>query len=320
MRIRRASEADEPVLRELWEEFEAEVPALPGDEESWEEAWIDVSRHLADGVALLAEDEEGPVGYLWVSAPAKGRAHVTDAYVRPRARRHGLAKEMLKEAVAELRGRGVDWVSLDVLTSNSAAIATWRALGFEEIEKVMLAGLAGLEAKLAEERPTISFGRVFVQTDDETAIDRAVQTFLPRLGRSERTSVSGPVDGWIAIDDELCSSDPKLLRRLAQEMSYRTGGVVLSLGIEEGRVVRYVLFDRGSIADEYASVPEYWGSLPPGDVVALSANPTVAHRLTGADPERLRSAARTAESPEELPPPEELYALLAEVLGVGSEL
>ena len=65
-------------------------------------------------------------------------------------------------------------------------------------------------------------------------------------------------------------------------------------------------------------MPEYFGELPPGDVVALAANPTVAHRLTGADPGQLRAVARTASSPDELPPPDELYAQLAGVLGVGS--
>jgi len=92
---------------------------------------------------------------------------------------------------------------------------------------------------------------------------------------------------------------------------------VLTLGIEEGVVVRYVLWDRGGIADEYASVPEHYGPLPPGDVIALAANPTVAQRLTGADPARVRAVARTAATPGELPPPDELLAQLAEVLGVG---
>ena len=62
--------------------------------------------------------------------------------------------------------------------------------------------------------------------------------------------------------------------------------IVLTLGIEEAAVVRYILWDRGGIADEYASVPEHFGPLPPGDVIALGANPTVAQRLTGADPGR----------------------------------
>ena len=60
------------------------------------------------------------------------------------------------------------------------------------------------------------------------------------------------------------------------------GGVVLAIGVEDGAVVRYALFDRGGDVDEYASVPEYFEPLPPGDVVALGANPTVLARLTGA--------------------------------------
>jgi hypothetical protein len=162
-------------------------------------------------------------------------------------------------------------------------------------------------------------GRVHVQTDDETLVEHAVAQFVPRLGRSARTEVSAPRNGWIEVDDELCGRDPKSLRRLGQELSYRTGGVVLTLGVEEGELVRYVLFERGSVADEYASLPEYYGELPPGDVIALGANPTVAHRLTGADPEQVRSIAKTARSVEDLPAPHDLYAQLADVLGVGSE-
>jgi len=69
--------------------------------------------------------------------------------------------------------------------------------------------------------------------------------------------------------------------------------------------------------DEYASVPEYHGPLPPGDVVALGANPTVLARLTGADPTRVREVVRTAASPAELPPALELVEAVASVLGVA---
>ena len=93
---------------------------------------------------------------------------------------------------------------------------------------------------------------------------------------------------------------------------------MLTLGIEEGAVVRYVLWDRGGIADEYVSVPEYYGPLPPGDVVALAANPTrraaADRRRPGARPGRrahgdgARASCRRATSS---------LAQIAEVLGVG---
>jgi hypothetical protein len=140
---------------------------------------------------------------------------------------------------------------------------------------------------------------------------------VPRLpGGSKGSVVVGERNGWTAVHDELCDREPAMLRRLALELSDRMGAVVLALGIEHGRVVRYVLFERGSIVDEYASVPEYHGPLPPGDVIALGANPTVLARLTGADPVRVRAVARTASVGAELPAAGELLAELADVLGV----
>jgi hypothetical protein len=56
--------------------------------------------------------------------------------------------------------------------------------------------------------------------------------------------------------------------------------------------------------------------MPPGDVIALSANPTVVARLTGADRARVRAVARTAATPEELPPAPELLQQLAAVMGL----
>jgi hypothetical protein len=80
--------------------------------------------------------------------------------------------------------------------------------------------------------------------------------------------------------------------------------------------VHYTLLDRGGVVDEYVSVPAYHGPLPPGDVIALGANPTVVSRLTGADPARVREVARTAASTAELPPALELLADIAGVLGI----
>ena len=77
-----------------------------------------------------------------------------------------------------------------------------------------------------------------------------------------------------------------------------------------------ILFERGRIVDEYLSVPEFYGPLPPGDVVGLAANPTVVARLTGADPEAVRRVAHTAPSPADLPPAPQLLGQLAEVMGV----
>ncbi len=318
MTIRRATKADLGAIRVLWQAMEDEIGGPEWVRETWEEELVDVERRLHDAAIFIAEDDGEPVGYLGLDFRDRRIAEVQSLYVDPKARRRGVAAALIAEAAAAARAHGYSHIHLDVQTTNHGAIAVYERLGFVEYQKCLSVSLDALDQRLGATPSGESMGRVFVQTDDETSIEKAVAQFVPRLGRSAHTEVSPPRNGWIEIDDELCGRDPKALRRLGQELSYRTGGVVLTLGIEDGAVVRYVLLDRGSIADEYASVPEYYGPLPPGDVIALGANPTVVHRLTGADPERVRAVARTARSAEELPAPNDLYAQLAELLGVGS--
>jgi ribosomal protein S18 acetylase RimI-like enzyme len=319
MSIRRATEHDLDAIRQQWEAMEEEIGGPPWVRETWEQELVDVKRRLEDSAVFLAEEDGKAVGLLGLDFGRPGIAHVQSVYVVPEARRRGVAAALMVEAARMAREHGYDHVELDVLTSNHGALAVYERLGFVEYQRRLVAPLDELDARLGKQPAGESYGRVYVQTDDETMVQKAVAQFVPRLGRSEHTTVSPPKNGWIAIEDELCNRDPKALRRLGQELSYRTGGVVLTLGVEDGALVRYVLLDRGSIADEYASVPEYHGLLPPGDVIALGANPTVVHRLTGADPERVRAIARTAKSPEDLPSVKELYAQLADLLGVGSE-
>ena len=142
--------------------------------------------------------------------------------------------------------------------------------------------------------------------------------YVPRLpGRSAGSIVTQPRGGYVTVYDDVCDRDPAMLRRLAKEISSRTGLVVIAVGVEEEAVVRMILFDRGGIVDEYASVPEYHGPLPPGEVVALHANPVVVERYTGASQAAIRAATPVAGVPSELPPARELLAGLAGALGLS---
>jgi len=105
-----------------------------------------------------------------------------------------------------------------------------------------------------------------------------------------------------------------------KELSERMGAVVIAIGVENEQVVRFVLHEAGRIVDEYLSVPEHYGALPPGDVIALAANPRVVARLTGADPAAVRAVARTAASAGELPQAQELLESIAAAIGLeGAE-
>jgi hypothetical protein len=103
--------------------------------------------------------------------------------------------------------------------------------------------------------------------------------------------------------------------RFARELSERLGAVTVALALE-GAVVRFRLYERGRMVDEYLSVPTYYGELAKGDELALAANPTLVARLTGAEREDVRRVARTAVSPAALPPAPELYDSIARLMGL----
>ena len=312
--IRIATQDDLPLVRALWDEFNAEVLDAPWRDPDEDDDFENVEREVPNGGVLLAQED----GIAVVRTTGSRRAELYVVHVRPRARRSGVAGALVREATRIARERGLEVIELHVLAANTAARTVYERWGFEPVELVLAAPLAALEQRLGERPVGPTFGTVHVQTDDAGEVERTVHKVLPRLGRSAETSVTGPSNGWIAVRDELCDREPKLRERLAKELSYALASVVVSIGVEQGAVVRYNLYDRGADVDEYLSLPEYYGELPPGDVIALGANPTVVARLTGAEPARVRAVARTAASPDELPPAPELLKQIAELMGLES--
>ena len=225
--------------------------------------------------------------------------------------------DLLRDLVERARREGADEVEVE--TTHEAGDA-WIRAGFTELARVLVARVDTVESHLGAEREA-SFGSIHVQSDDVDAVVRAVRQFVPRLpGGSRGSVVLPPREGWTSVYDELCDREPEMLRRLARELSDRMGAFVVAIGAEEGRVVRYVALERGRVVDEYLSVPEYYGPLPPGEVIALGANPRLMARLTGADPTAVRETARTARSPAELPPVRELVGAIGRLFGLsGSE-
>jgi hypothetical protein len=98
------------------------------------------------------------------------------------------------------------------------------------------------------------------------------------------------------------------------------GVPVVALALEEDAVVRFLLFDRGRMVDEYLSVPTYYGDLNKADELSLAANATLVARLTGADPASIRAVARTATTPSELPPARELLMQIADVMKLEARI
>jgi len=309
--IRPATADDLPLVRELWRAFELEVPEPDWRDDDGEHDLAELEKAVESDIVLLADD----VG-LAVATKTGARLGFLDMlYVKPEARRTGVAAELVREAASRLRELGADTLELEVLQSNVPARGVYEQWGFAPVELTLAAPIDRLLGRLATSSgPT--FGVVHVQTDDIDTVSRNVDKVLPRLGRAGPSEVTGPEKGWVRVRSNTTDVGPVKLQALAKELSYASGGVTLALGVEDGALVRYNLFDRGSSVDEYASLPQYRGALPPGDVIALGANPTVVARLTGADPHRVREVARTAESPADLPPAQELYEEIATLMGV----
>jgi ribosomal protein S18 acetylase RimI-like enzyme len=322
MKVRRAATDDFDAIAELWRLFDHELPPPthegPADVDK---ELREVSEIIASEIALVAEEDDGtPIGFALAKQRAPGFGTLTDLYVAREARRSGIATELMREVLAAFRERGIERFDLDVLASNTVARSLYARWGLKDEVVIMTGSVSGLEERLGGQEAS-SFGSIHLQSDDLSTVEQAVRQFVPRLpGGSRGSLVTAPRGGWIAVYDDVCDRNPEMLRRLARELSDRMGSVTLLLGVEREELVRMILFERGRIVDEYLSVPEFYGPLPPGDVVGLAANPTVVARLTGADPGAVRRVARTAPSPADLPPARELLASLAAVMGVdGAE-
>ncbi len=313
MTIRHGTDDDLETVRRLRELWSAENPeSPPWADISWDANRAEVERAIAANALFLAEEGDEPVGYVtaWLEDHI---ARIGDLYVAEASRRHGTGRALVDAVVENLRARGATHL---FLTANLEALDFYERLGFREQSRTLVRPLDVRE--VGEGR---SFGSIHVQTDDLASVERAVRQFVPRLpGGSRGSRVTEPRNGWITVYDDVCDRDPAMLRRLATELSDRMGAVTISIGVEHDEVVRFVLLETGRVVDEYLSVPEHYGALPPGDAIALAANPRVVARLTGADPAAVRAVARTAPSPDLLPPARQLLAEIAATIALeGTE-
>ena len=203
-------------------------------------------------------------------------------YVVPERRRQGVTKALLAAFGERAREQGLEHLTLDVATPQRGRP---RGLAAARLHRVGAAADACRSSGSSSTRARgESYASLHVQTDDRRrrpGAGRQVPAAARRLGRprSRARATAGS-----RVYAELVDRDRKARERLASELSNATAAVVCAISVDDGVVVRYVLYERGSVVDEYQSLPEHFGPLPPGDVVALGANPTVVSRLTGAEP------------------------------------
>jgi ribosomal protein S18 acetylase RimI-like enzyme len=322
MTIRDATANDLDLLRRLRDEFQRELDKPPFFDEPWETVADDVEDTIANGVALIAEDDGAAAGYALANVVPQTpvRGHLYDLYVHADVRGRGVGRELIAAVAERLEARGATHLSLDVAVTNDSARRLYERLSFRAYDVLMAVELEQLDRQLTAPAAAHSAASTHVQTDDVDGVRRAVAQFMPRMGRSEWSDVSEAEHGWVTVTDELCDRDRSAQRRLGAELSDRMGVPVVALALEESAVVRFLLFERGRMVDEYLSVPTYYGDLNKADELSLSANATLVARLTGADPASVRAVARTASAPSELPPASELLEQIAAVMNLAARI
>ncbi len=315
MGVRQATPADLPSVGALALAFEQEVPSPAHVDVDRARELAEIDEIVASGLGFVHEEDGRVAAFALARMRDGSRAVLSDLYVEPAVRNRGVAAELVTAVADAVRERGAGHLELEVLTANTRARSVYQRWGFREFVLTASAPIEELLERLRPERHAQSYGSIHVQNDDRGWVEKTASEFAPRIG-SPGSRVEGPRNGWTAVYDPVIDTDPNAMLRYARELSDRMGAVVVALALEVDQVVRLIALDRGGIVDEYLSVPEFYGSLPPGDVIGLAANPTVLARLTGAEPAAVRTVARTAETPAGLPPAADLLAEIATVLGI----
>jgi ribosomal protein S18 acetylase RimI-like enzyme len=98
-----------------------------------------------DGLVLVAQDGD-IVGFLTCSITDRNDpnwkirkiGHIGGVYVTPDYRRRGIAAALIKEALKWMKNREAEYVELNVVVQNSAAMAAWTALGFKPLQQHLI--------------------------------------------------------------------------------------------------------------------------------------------------------------------------------------
>lgn len=117
--IRHASLADAPRLAAI----DAESSPSPWSEQA-------VRDSLAHALAFVAADPGGTVTGFVLCSAVLDTCEILLIAVAPSARRRGIARRLLAQALAAATEAGAERCFLDVRESNAAAIGLYRALGF----------------------------------------------------------------------------------------------------------------------------------------------------------------------------------------------
>ncbi len=139
LRIRPAGPSDREVVHGLLTAQMAEH-RLPAEPERIDRGLDAAFRPGSPAWLFLAERDGQAVGVFLanqiVSVEKGGETlWIEELYVTPDARRTGVARALLAHALDEARRRGLRAFDLEVVPTQAAALALYRALGFEDVPR-----------------------------------------------------------------------------------------------------------------------------------------------------------------------------------------
>ncbi|MEO7135388.1 MAG: GNAT family N-acetyltransferase [Vicinamibacterales bacterium] len=142
--IRPATAADLPAVREMlreyvhwigldlaFQEIDEELAALPGEYAP------------PRGALFVVPGDEGLIATIGLRPLGGTMAEMKRLFVRPAARGHGLAKQLILRVLDEARRLGYTEIRLDTLPMMGDAQALYAAMGFADIEPYYDTPIAG---------------------------------------------------------------------------------------------------------------------------------------------------------------------------------
>ena len=150
MNIRRATNDDRETLYALWDEWiERESPIPPWVDGAREGTRVGIDNALSSGCAVIAEEDGEVLGFACGLMQGLRIGDLTELYVRPKARRRAIARELVRAVVAELRELGAAFVTGGVAPENLAARSFYENAGFRPVEIRLVADVETLDRRLA---------------------------------------------------------------------------------------------------------------------------------------------------------------------------
>jgi ribosomal-protein-alanine N-acetyltransferase len=122
-----------PFIREM---RQGDLPRVAGIErEAYEFPWSPgIFRDcLLAGYTSLVTEERGEIAGYAIMSVAAGEAHLLNLCVAAGVRRHGHGTRLLEYVLARALTVGAERLYLEVRPSNAAALALYKAKGFEQI-------------------------------------------------------------------------------------------------------------------------------------------------------------------------------------------